>query len=132
MRPGAVVIVILRGDRLLVIRRGDGGPDPGVWSPPAGKIEVGETEPDAVVREAHEELGLPVRPLQRLGECVSSGGTHTLHWWLAEPLSLDLRPDADAVREIRWVTREELSVLEPLFPGDLQFIGAALPPHGGR
>ena len=44
-------------DQLLMIRRGR-GPAQGYWSLPGGRVEVGETLAEAVVRELAEETGL--------------------------------------------------------------------------
>ncbi|MGY1844187.1 NUDIX domain-containing protein [Modestobacter sp. SYSU DS0875] len=52
--------------RLLLIRRGH-APSAGLWSVPGGRVEPGESEPDAVVRETHEETGLRVRPVAVAG-----------------------------------------------------------------
>src|SRR5579862_2911879 len=45
--------------RLLLILRGH-EPGMGLWSIPGGRIEPGETDQDAVVREVMEETGLAV------------------------------------------------------------------------
>jgi len=60
-----VAAVIRRGGRLLVTRRPDRGERRGQWEFPGGKLEPGEGEPAALVREIREELGcsLSVGPL---------------------------------------------------------------------
>ena len=46
--------------RLLLIRRAN-EPGRGLWSLPGGRVEPGETDEQAVVREVAEETGLTVR-----------------------------------------------------------------------
>jgi 8-oxo-dGTP diphosphatase len=58
--------------RLLLIRRGH-APSAGLWSVPGGRMEAGETEAQAVVREIAEETGLRVRPDRVLGRVRIDG-----------------------------------------------------------
>ncbi len=59
-RPvGGVGGVVIREGRALLIRRGH-EPYQGAWSIPGGKLELGETIPEAVRRELKEETGLDV------------------------------------------------------------------------
>jgi len=58
--------------RLLLIRRGH-APSAGMWSVPGGRMEPGESEPQAVVREVAEETGLTVRPVRVLGQVRIDG-----------------------------------------------------------
>jgi ADP-ribose pyrophosphatase YjhB (NUDIX family) len=58
--------------RLLLIRRGH-APSAGLWSVPGGRMEPGEDEPAAVVREVAEETGLRVRPDRVLGRVRIDG-----------------------------------------------------------
>lgn len=58
----AVGVVCLRGDQVLLIRRGT-PPRMGEWSLPGGRIEPGERAVDAALRELHEETGVEARIL---------------------------------------------------------------------
>ena len=53
----AVGVVCLRGDEVLLIRRGT-PPRQGQWSLPGGRIEAGERAVDAALRELREETGV--------------------------------------------------------------------------
>jgi 8-oxo-dGTP diphosphatase len=53
----AVGVVCLRGDSVLLIRRGT-PPGQGEWSLPGGRIEPGERTVDAALRELREETGV--------------------------------------------------------------------------
>ncbi len=53
----AVGVVCLRGDEVLLIRRGS-PPRLGEWSLPGGRIEPGERAVDAALRELREETGV--------------------------------------------------------------------------
>ena len=52
-----VGVVCLRGDEVLLIRRGT-PPRQGEWSLPGGRIEPGERAVDAALRELREETGV--------------------------------------------------------------------------
>src|SRR5688500_6257844 len=52
--------VVLRGDRVLLVKRG-GQPSAGKWSLPGGLVDLGETTQEATRREVFEECGLRVR-----------------------------------------------------------------------
>ena len=54
-----VGVVIWRGDRFLLIRRGK-PPRLGEWSIPGGRQELGETVRETAAREAMEETGLEI------------------------------------------------------------------------
>ena len=54
--------------RLLMIKRGH-EPGAGLWSIPGGRIEPGETDAEALVREMLEETGLTVEVGRLVGRC---------------------------------------------------------------
>lgn len=55
-----VAAVVRDADRILVTRRLDRPGKKGQWEFPGGKVEPGEAEPDALVREIAEELGCAI------------------------------------------------------------------------
>jgi 8-oxo-dGTP pyrophosphatase MutT (NUDIX family) len=126
----AVVAIVTRGAKMLFIRRGPGVTDAGFWAPLSGRIERGEDQPAAVIRETKEEVGLTVKPLRKVWESLSARGTHRLHWWLAEWVDGDLRLDPREVSEARWLTSPEISVLENTFEKDREFFDTVLPRLG--
>jgi mutator protein MutT len=59
--------------RLLLIKRGH-EPGKGLWSIPGGRIEPGETDEEAVIREVREETGLAVTVGPLLGSVRRPAG----------------------------------------------------------
>jgi 8-oxo-dGTP diphosphatase len=58
--------------RLLLVKRAN-PPAQGTWSIPGGRVEVGETDEQAVVREVHEETGLRVTVVREVGTVLRDG-----------------------------------------------------------
>ena len=104
--------------RLLLIRRGQ-EPGRGLWSLPGGRVEPGETDHEAVVREVAEETGLRVRPgrlVGRVSRAAPSGGVYDIADYACEVAGEDaLRPGTDA-DDARWVTATDYAEL-PLVYG---------------
>lgn len=127
--PEAIVAIIRRDGRMLVIQRGPGSILPGYWSPPSGRIEPGESQPEAVIREMREELGLAVRPLEKVWECLTDGGEYRLHWWLVSEEGGLITPAPAEVSGLKWVDAAAFMAL-PLtqtFEGDREFFRAVFP-----
>jgi 8-oxo-dGTP diphosphatase len=124
-RRGAVAIA-MRNGRMLVIRRLPHVVAPHVYCFPGGGIEDGESEEEALVRECFEEVGVTLRPVRRLWECVTAWKVH-LAWWLAE-----IAPDAEPtlnpreVESIHWFTPAEMSALSDLLPSNKDFLDLVL------
>lgn len=126
-RPEAVVAVLARGGRFLVVRRGPWVVRPGYWTPLSGRVEPGETQPQALVREVREEVGLTVVPGAKVWECDTDDGSFRLHWWTGEVTGGELVPDPREVSDARWVLPEEFAGLSPTFADDRRFFAQVAP-----
>ncbi|MFF6989675.1 NUDIX domain-containing protein [Streptomyces sp. NPDC010273] len=124
----AIVAVLRRANRVLVIRRGPDSSRSGYWAPLSGKLEPGESQEEALVREVHEEVGLAVSPLHKVWESQADDGRFRLHWWTAtETGNGTIVPDPGEVSEVRWVTPAEFLTMTPLFEADREFFERVLP-----
>lgn len=126
MLSDAIVSVIIRGDKTLLIERAPTVGGSGYWAPVSGKVEPGESQAAAVARESMEEVGLEVRPIKKIWENITSTGKYRLHWWLAEYLSGELALDAREASAAGWVTAEEILGMK-IFEGDREFYEKVLP-----
>ena len=127
MLSDAIVAVIINGDKVLLIERASGTLYKGYWAPVSGKVEPGESQEVAVIRESMEEVGLTVRPVRKVWENITTSGTYRLHWWLAEYVGGELVLDKREVSDARWVTLEEIDRFK-IFDGDREFYLKVLPP----
>ena len=122
-KRGAVAVIV-RDGRLLVIRRSQHVVAPGAYCFPGGRIEPGETEEQAVVREVHEELGVALEPRRRVWESVSPWGTE-LTWWLGSinPEAV-CSPCAAEVESYSWLTAAKMAELPHLLESNRHFLAA--------
>jgi 8-oxo-dGTP diphosphatase len=105
------VVTDSRG-RLLLIKRGH-EPGAGLWSLPGGRIEPGESDAEALVREILEETGLTVAPGRLLGRVQRPGLGNSvidIRDYAATVTGGTLRAGDDAA-DARWVPAEELATL---------------------
>jgi 8-oxo-dGTP diphosphatase len=114
--PGVPVVVgaaILDGDpprcRVLVAQRAEPPHLAGLWEFPGGKVEPGESDVEALVRECREELDVGIAVGARLGDDLlleGSRGQWVLRVWVARIVSGDVHlvEHSDA----RWLSANEL------------------------
>ena len=123
----AVIAVVVRGEKLLLVRRSH-KPDAGRWGFPGGKIERGETVLAAALRELDEETGVAADAVEvltavdvirreretlhhfvliavlcrwRAGEGVPASDAHETAWFdLAGIAALEKSPDVERVARL--------------------------------
>jgi 8-oxo-dGTP diphosphatase len=86
---------------------------PGAWCFPGGHIEPGETPRRAIIRELVEELGILVRPTQRLGAVRVLNSSYVLVVWRVDHLSGSFRLAEMEIAAMRWVPIEDILTIEP-------------------
>ena len=97
--------------RLLLIRRAT-DPGRGQWSLPGGRVEPGETDAEAVIRELREETGLEVVPGKLVGsvERPARTGIYLIFDYSAQVAGGVLRAGDDA-SDARWASATEFTAL---------------------
>ena len=93
----------------------------GRWELPGGKVAAGEAEPEALVRELAEELGVEVEVGERLGEDVELSPTMTLRAYAATLVRGEPQPHDHAA--LRWVAAADLQDVDWV-PADRGFLSA--------
>ncbi|MFC4853198.1 (deoxy)nucleoside triphosphate pyrophosphohydrolase [Actinophytocola glycyrrhizae] len=116
---GAPVIVgtaIVRGRRLLAQQRSYPADAAGLWELPGGRVEPGESDADAVVRECAEELGVLVEVGAPVGPDVALPKGKLLRIHRATIVG-DARPHPHDHADLRWLTAGQLGTV-PWLPAD--------------
>ena len=93
--------VVVRGGLIAVVHR----PHRQDWSLPKGKLEPGEDDATAAVREVREETGRDAvieRDLGTVSYEVASGRSKTVRWYLMTA-SAGAIDTADDVDDVRWL-----------------------------
>jgi 8-oxo-dGTP diphosphatase len=129
-----VAAIIEREGRFLFGKRSLQRPKaPGYWCPISGRVETGESQAEAVVREVREETGLSVEALEKVDECPTHDGSALIHWWRVRLLSAaPARLANDEHSELAWVTLDEMRRLEPIFLEDVAIIERAAASSAAR
>ncbi|MCF7823071.1 MAG: A/G-specific adenine glycosylase [Candidatus Marinimicrobia bacterium] len=104
-----VIGLIRRGDCFLIQKRPSSGLLGGLWEFPGGKIEAGESEQEALLREVREETSLTVGIGEKIGT-IKHAYTHfkiTLSAYFCDWSEGEAR--IHAATENRWVKKNQLN-----------------------
>lgn len=127
-RPRVAAAVIVDDGQVLLIRRRVREGEL-LWQFPAGKVEPGELEGEAAVRETWEETGLAVRAVAILGERVHPATGRTISYVVCDVVEGTAHVAAESeVAEVAWCDRAALAVKVPypLFGPAQQHLNANL------
>ncbi|SEU27942.1 (deoxy)nucleoside triphosphate pyrophosphohydrolase [Nonomuraea wenchangensis] len=112
----AAVIVDPAG-RVLAAQRAEPPTLAGGWEFPGGKVDPGEGEEEALVRECREELGVEITVGERVGGDWPLSPGYVMRVWLATLASGTPEPREHLA--LRWLARDEYY--------DVEWLGADLP-----
>ena len=107
----SVAGITIEEGKLFIARRIPGGDLGEKWEFPGGKVEPGETDEDALIREYYEELGVPITIGPLLGETsFEHHGIHTLYAYRVYFSAYDFKLSEHT--EWRWASLEEIRELD--------------------
>ncbi|MRH87488.1 NUDIX domain-containing protein [Nocardia sp. SYP-A9097] len=109
-----VLLILTRGDEVLLARRANTGYSDGLWNLPSGKLDAGEDLEAGMIREAWEEIGIElsrkdirmanVVHYQPPDEQTRIGFFFHADSWSGEPFNAE----PDKCSDLRWFARDEI------------------------
>jgi 8-oxo-dGTP diphosphatase len=118
-----VAALIRRDGRYLVQQRLPGKSRPNLWEFPGGKVEPGESDEHALVRECKEELGVELRVDGRLWETVHEYPDFCVQLLLYAAHVVVGDPQPLGAQALRFCTPEEMAQL-PFCEADVPLLAA--------
>ncbi|QLK61301.1 pyrimidine (deoxy)nucleoside triphosphate diphosphatase [Enterobacteriaceae bacterium Kacie_13] len=126
MKTVDVVAALIEQDGKLLLARRDASSDQaGLWEFPGGKVETGESQQAALVRELQEEMGITatVEDFVATSELQQPQRLIRLHGWRVSRFIGMVTLQCHS--EIRWVSPADVMTFE-LAPADVPLIEAYL------
>ena len=100
-------------NKILLIKRNT-KPFTGYWALPGGRMDLGETIEQTIVREVKEETGLDVAIMRKIGEYVEKGVKDEVEYeyyptcFLVKPVAGELKKQDSEILEIKLFSLNEL------------------------
>jgi mutator protein MutT len=112
--------LVENGAVLLVHRSPTRQAYPDLWDLPGGHVDAGESEPQALAREMHEELGVHIvaESSSRLGDLHAGSGENAVHvavWHIRDWVGSPTNHAPEEHDDIAWVEISELGGLPLVF-----------------
>ena len=125
LRINVVAGIIINQNKILIGKRKDKDIGGGKWEFPGGKIEVGETNSEALERELYEELGISVKIGKELMNYEHVFKTTIYNITFMEIIDYEGEICNNAHSEIKWVKFSNLAEYD-FISGDDRFIQSLL------
>ena len=118
-----VAAIIEKDDKILLAQRPAHADQPGMWEFAGGKVDAGETQPEALIRELREELGIDAEPAQYVASHRREVSQRliNLHAWHVPHFSGE--PTAHFHSALAWCTPQE-ALTYTLAPADIPLLKA--------
>ncbi|MGL4723522.1 MAG: pyrimidine (deoxy)nucleoside triphosphate diphosphatase [Scandinavium sp.] len=118
-----VAAILEKNGFILLAQRPPHADQAGMWEFPGGKVEAGETQPEALIRELREELGIEALPAEYVAshQREVSGRIIHLHAWHVPEFSGELT--AHEHSQLEWVQPEQ-AFGYALAPADIPLLEA--------
>ena len=116
-----VAALIWDGERFLACQRPAHKARGMLWEFVGGKVEPGETGPEALIRECREELGITLAVGEAAMEVVHEYPDLTVHLTLFNAVIAQGEPQKLEHNDIRWITLAEAEVY-PFCPADREML----------
>ena len=121
LRINVVAGIVINQNKILIGKRKDEDIGGGKWEFPGGKIEIGETNSEALERELYEELGISVKIGKELMNYEHMFKTTIYNISFMEIIDYDGEIRNNAHSEIKWVKFSNLLEYD-FISGDDRFI----------
>ena len=116
-----VAALIWRGERFLACQRPAHKARGLLWEFVGGKVELGETREEALIRECREELAVTVVPRNIFMEVTHEYPDLTVHLTLFNADLPEGEPRALEHNDLRWITVGQIDTL-PFCPADQEIL----------
>ena len=121
MMTEVVAALIWDKDKFMICQRPADKPRPLHWEFVGGKVELGESKEQALIRECQEELGVTIEVREEFGNSSHDYGDINVHLTLLNAVIISGEIQKLEHNDIRWITPKEISQYE-FCPADKEFL----------
>lgn len=126
-----VAALLWRGDRFLICQRPAHKARGLLWEFVGGKLEPGETEQQALIRECREELGITIAPAEVFTTVVHEYPDLTVRLTLYNATIAEGEPQLLEHHALAWITAGEMGAYE-FCPADVEILERIRREYGGN